>query len=105
MSYRPNPESLAARVIGFFALNPGGALSLDDLVDTLGFPGDHRNVHAQLAKACVYGLLIWDERLQLYRKGPGEAEPRREPPLCQTTPSLRRWRRARARSAAPSREA
>ena len=70
MIYRPNPESLAARVLGFFALNPDEELTLDDIAAKFVDPGDSRNVHSQLMAACDHDMLVYDPQDDLYRKGP-----------------------------------
>ena len=70
MSYRPNTESLASRVIGFFTLNPDEELSLDDIVSKFVEPGDSRNVHSQLIAACDHDMLVYTPEDDTYRKGP-----------------------------------
>lgn len=66
---RLHPESLAARVVGFFALNPDEALSVGDIVAKFVDPNDSRNVHTQLMAALSNGLLAWSPALGLYSKG------------------------------------
>lgn len=70
MTYRPNPESLASRVLGFFALNPDEELTLQDIVAKFVEPGDSRNIHGQLMIACDNDMLIYDPSGDVYRKGP-----------------------------------
>lgn len=66
---RLHPESLAARVVGFFALNPDEALALDDIVAKFVDADDFRNVHGQLKHAVSAGLLSWSPAQALYSKG------------------------------------
>lgn len=70
MIYRPNPESLAARVIGFFALNPDQELSLDDIVTKFVDEGSSRNIHSQLIGALDADMLDYDPAANSYRRGP-----------------------------------
>lgn len=70
MTYRPNPESLAARVLGFFVHNPDEELSLEDITLKFVDPGDSRNVHSQLIAACDHDMLIYTPEDDTYRKGP-----------------------------------
>lgn len=72
MTYRPNPESLAGRVLGFLTLNPREQLSFEDIVAKFVDPGDHRNVHHQLMAACDHDLLAYDPDEEVYRKGKAE---------------------------------
>lgn len=70
MSYRPNPGSLAALVVGFFARNPKEVLTLDDVIEKFVQPGDARNVHHQLAPAYDHELLNYDAKNGFYSLGP-----------------------------------
>ena len=80
MSYRPNPESLAALVLGFLTRNPGEELTVDDIVAKFVQPGDSRNVHAQLTAACDAEYLSWEDHSDggAYKLGPVPVPP---PPL------------------------
>jgi hypothetical protein len=69
MSYRPNPESLAARVIGYFALNPDATLTLDDVLTTFVPSGSAQNVHTQLMDAMDHGMVVWLPERAVYIKG------------------------------------
>lgn len=103
MTYRPNAESLAGRVIGFFTLNPGEELTLDDIIAKFVDPGDSRNVHTQLMVACDHDMVVYDPEEDVYRKGPVDMpslisrDPSEPPPPKR--PGT--WKRA-ARSSAPS---
>lgn len=81
MSYRPNPETLAARVIGFFALNPDEELTVSDVIEKFVGPGDTRNVHTQLMAALDHDMLLWDSDDEVYRKGPIDMPPGRGEPF------------------------
>lgn len=70
MTYRPNPESLAARVVGYLALHSGASLSLADVAAKFVEPGDVRNIHTQLMMACDHDMLIYDPEQDSYCKGP-----------------------------------
>jgi hypothetical protein len=70
MSYRPNPDKLDGKVVGFFALNPDECLSLEDVIEKFVDRGDTRNVHGQLMAALDHDLLAWDGRLGVYSRGP-----------------------------------
>lgn len=70
MTYRPPADSLAARVIGFFALNPDEELSLEDIAAKFTEPGDSRNLHTQLMAACDHDYLIYEPEEDVYRQGP-----------------------------------
>jgi len=69
MTYRLNPGSLAALVVGYFTLNPKEELSLDDVITKFVQPGDSRNVHTQLAPALDHELLDYDAKTGYYRLG------------------------------------
>lgn len=70
MTYRPNPETLAGRVLGFFALNPDEELTIEDIALKFVEPGDSRNVHTQLMAACDHDMIRYDPDEDVYRKGP-----------------------------------
>ncbi|WP_212644885.1 hypothetical protein [Delftia sp. PE138] len=70
MTYRPNPESLAARVLGFLALHPSASLTLADVAAKFVEPEDGRNIHTQLMIACDHDMLIYDPEQDSYCKGP-----------------------------------
>lgn len=70
MTYRPNPESLAARVVGYLALHSGASLSLADVAAKFVEPGDVRNIHTQLMIACDHDMLTYDPEQDTYSKGP-----------------------------------
>lgn len=72
MTYRPNPESLAGKVVSYFALHPDEALTLEDVIEKFVPPGDFRNVHTQLSPALDSDLLTWDRTAEVYRKGPND---------------------------------
>lgn len=69
MTYRPNPESLAARVVGFLALHPSASLTLADVAAKFVEPGDGRNIHTQLMIACDHDMLTYDPEQDTYSKG------------------------------------
>lgn len=70
MTYRPNPESLAARVLGFLALHPSASLTLADVAAKFVDPEDGRNIHTQLMIACDHDMLTYDPGQDTYSKGP-----------------------------------
>lgn len=70
MTYRPNPESLAARVLGFLALHPSASLTLADVAAKFVAPEDGRNIHTQLMIACDHDMLTYDPEHDTYSKGP-----------------------------------
>lgn len=70
MTYRPNPESLAARVVGFLALHPSASLTLADVAAKFVEPEDGRNIHTQLMIACDHDMLTYDPEQDTYSKGP-----------------------------------
>jgi hypothetical protein len=70
MTYRPNPESLAARVLGFLALHPSASLTLADVAAKFVEPEDGRNIHTQLMIACDHDMLTYDPEQDTYSKGP-----------------------------------
>jgi hypothetical protein len=70
MTYRPNPESLAARVLGFLALHPCASLTLADVAAKFVDPEDGRNIHTQLMIACDHDMLTYDPEQDTYSKGP-----------------------------------
>lgn len=70
MTYRPNPESLAARVLGYLALRPGASLTLAEVAAKFVEPEDGRNIHTQLMIACDHDMLIYDPEQDSYCKGP-----------------------------------
>lgn len=70
MTYRPNPESLAARVLCFLALHPGASLALADVAAKFVEPEDGRNIHTQLMIACDHDMLTYDPEHDTYSKGP-----------------------------------
>ena len=70
MTYRPNPESLAARVLGFLALHPCASLTLADVAAKFVDPEDGRNIHTQLMIACDHDMLTYDPEHDTYSKGP-----------------------------------
>ncbi len=70
MTYRPNPESLAARVLGFLALHPGASLTLADVAAKFVEPEDGRNIHTQLMIACDHDMLTYAPEQDTYSKGP-----------------------------------
>lgn len=70
MTYRPNPESLAARVVGYLALYPSASLTLAEVAAKFVEPEDVRNIHTQLMMACDHDMLIYDPELDTYSKGP-----------------------------------
>lgn len=70
MTYRPNPDSLAARVLGFFTLNPDEELTIEDIAMKFVEPGDSRNIHTQLMAACDHDMIEFDPEDDVYRKGP-----------------------------------
>lgn len=70
MTYRPNPETLAGRVLGFFALNPDEELTIEDIALKFVEPGDSRNVHTQLMAACDHDMIRYDPDEDVYRRGP-----------------------------------
>ncbi|MHC3431427.1 hypothetical protein [Delftia lacustris] len=69
MTYRPNPESLAARVLCFLALHPGASLTLADVAAKFVAPEDGRNIHTQLMIACDHDMLTYDPEHDTYSKG------------------------------------
>ena len=69
MTYRPNPESLAARVLGYLALRPGASLTLAEVAAKFVEPEDGRNIHTQLMIACDHDMLIYDPEQDSYCKG------------------------------------
>lgn len=79
MTYRPNPESLAGRVVGWFALNPDRSLSLDNVIEKFVAHGDTRNVHSQLIVALDHDMVQYDPETGLYTKGPVDMPGRRRP--------------------------
>lgn len=70
MSYRPNPESLAARVLCFLALYPSASLTLAEVAAKFVEPEDGRNIHTQLMIACDHDMLTYDPEQDTYSKGP-----------------------------------
>nr|WP_180318007.1 hypothetical protein [Delftia acidovorans] len=70
MTYRPNPESLAASVLCFLALHPSASLTLADVAAKYVEPEDGRNIHTQLMIACDHDMLIYDPEQDSYCKGP-----------------------------------
>ena len=54
-AYRPQPDSLAAMVIGFFTNNPGEHLTVDDIADK--FTRTRGNIHTLLLGAREAGLI------------------------------------------------
>ena len=70
MTYRPNPESLAARVLGYLALRPSASLTLAEVAAKFVEPEDGRNIHTQLMIACDHDMLIYDPEQDSYCKGP-----------------------------------
>lgn len=70
MTYRPNPESLAARVLGYLALRPGASLTLAEVAAKFVEPEDGRNIHTQLMIACDHDMLTYDPEQDSYCKGP-----------------------------------
>lgn len=70
MTYRPNPESLAARVMGYLALHPGASLTLAEVAAKFVAPEDGRNIHTQLMIACDHDMLTYDPEQDTYSKGP-----------------------------------
>lgn len=70
MTYRPNPESLAARVLGYLALRPGASLTLAEVAAKFVEPEDGRNIHTQLMIACDHDMLIYNPEQDSYCKGP-----------------------------------
>lgn len=69
MTYRPNPESLAARVMGYLALHPGASLTLAEVAAKFVEPEDGRNIHTQLMIACDHDMLFYDPEQDSYCKG------------------------------------
>lgn len=69
MTYRPNPESLAARVLGYLALRPGASLALAEVAAKFVEPEDGRNIHTQLMIACDHDMLTYDPENDTYSKG------------------------------------
>lgn len=70
MTYRPNPESLAARVVGFLALHPSASLTLAEVAAKFVEPEDGRNIHTQLMIACDHDMLTYAPEQDTYSKGP-----------------------------------
>ncbi|WP_416820276.1 hypothetical protein [Delftia tsuruhatensis] len=70
MTYRPNPESLAARVLCYLALHPGASLTLAEVAAKFVEPEDGRNIHTQLMIACDHDMLTYDPENDTYSKGP-----------------------------------
>lgn len=70
MTYRPNPESLAARVLGYLALHPSASLTLAEVAAKFVEPEDGRNIHTQLMIACDHDMLTYDPEHDTYSKGP-----------------------------------
>lgn len=70
MTYRPNPESLAARVLGFLALHPSASLTLAEVAAKFVEPEDGRNIHTQLMIACDHDMLTYAPEQDTYSKGP-----------------------------------
>lgn len=70
MTYRPNPESLAARVLGYLALHPSASLTLAEVAAKFVEPEDGRNIHTQLMIACDHDMLTYAPEQDTYSKGP-----------------------------------
>jgi hypothetical protein len=57
MPYEPQPDSLAAQVVGYFRNNPDEFLTLDDITDKFQLGTGRSNIHTLLARALDSELL------------------------------------------------
>ncbi|WP_295539154.1 hypothetical protein [uncultured Pseudacidovorax sp.] len=69
MIYTPAPDTLAGRVLQFFAQNPGEYLTAHDIALKFGEGNRPVDVHAELVIALDHEALQWDAAAEVYRMG------------------------------------
>lgn len=69
MIYTPAPNTLAGRVLQFFAQNPGEYLTAHDIALTFGEGNRPVDVHAELVIALDHEALEWNAAAEVYRLG------------------------------------
>ncbi|MBP6897314.1 MAG: hypothetical protein KBC94_23100 [Pseudacidovorax sp.] len=69
MIYTPAPNTLAGRVLQFFAQNPGEYLTAHDIALKFGEGNRPVDVHAELVIALDHEALQWDAAAEVYRLG------------------------------------
>lgn len=69
MIYTPAPNTLAGRVLQFFAQNPGEYLTVHDIALKFGEGNRPVDVHAELVIALDHEALKWDPAAEVYQLG------------------------------------